>query len=245
MMKKISKSILIFIMTLAFTLGAKVQTYASISIDLGNDSGLDPTLQLFFLVILITLLPSILMMTTCFTRIIISLHFLRNAIGTQQMPPNQILIGIALFLTLFLMGPTFTEINENAIKPLSNNQIDQTEFLTLAMEPLRDFMFKQVDEEDMQLFLKYDNSTYESYEDIPNRVVIPAFILGELRKGFIIGFLIYIPFLVIDMVVSSILMAMGMMMLPPSMISLPFKILFFVLSGGWNLVIESVIGSFN
>ncbi len=244
-MKKISKSIFILIMTLAFTLGVRVNTYASISIDLGNDSGLDPTLQLFFLIILITLLPSILMMTTCFTRIIISMHFLRNAIGTQQMPPNQILVGIALFLTLFLMGPTFTEINETAIKPLSNNEINQTEFITLAMEPLREFMLKQVDEEDMALFLKYNNTTYESYSEIPNRVVIPAFILGELRKGFIIGFLIYIPFLVIDMVVSSILMAMGMMMLPPSMISLPFKILFFVLSGGWNLVIESVIGSFN
>ncbi|MFV0519770.1 MAG: flagellar type III secretion system pore protein FliP [Lachnospirales bacterium] len=244
-MKKICKSFLILLITIAFTLSMKINTYASISIDLGNDSGLDPTLQLLFLITLISLLPSILMMTTCFTRIIISMHFLRNAIGTQSMPPNQILIGIALFLTIFLMGPTFTEINETAIKPLSAGEITQTEFVELAMEPMREFMLKQVDEEDMALFLKYDNATYESYEEIPNRIVIPAFILGELRKGFIIGFLIYIPFLVIDMVVSSILMAMGMMMLPPSMISLPFKILFFILSGGWNLVIESVMGSFN
>ncbi|MFV0440914.1 MAG: flagellar type III secretion system pore protein FliP [Lachnospirales bacterium] len=244
--KKFNTFVFPIFLTVFFLLFKSVTVSASISIDLGTESSLDPTLQILFLTTLITLFPSILMMLTCFTRIIISMHFLRSALGTQQMPPNQILIGIALFLTIFLMGPTFTEINENAIKPLSSGEITQEEFLDEAMAPLREFMFRQIDNEDLYLFAQYDNSdeTYVSADDIPNRVVIPAFILGELKKGFIIGFLIYIPFLVIDMVVASILMAMGMMMLPPSLISLPFKIMFFVLSGGWNLVIESVIGSF-
>ncbi len=242
-MIKINKIKLLITMFLFVILPVK-SVFASISIDLNNDSGLDPTLQLLFLSTLIVLLPSILMMLTSFTRIILSMHFLRSALGTQQMPPNQVLVGIALFLTLFIMGPTITEINETAIKPFSNQEISQEEFIETAMEPLREFMFRQIDNEDLTLFLELNGETFETVDDIPNRVVIPAFVLGELKKGFLIGFLIFIPFLVIDMVVASILMAMGMMMLPPSMISLPFKILFFILSGGWNLVIESVIGTF-
>ncbi len=234
----------IFFLTSMFVFLYSKSVFASISVNLGNESGLDPTLQLLFLTTLIALLPSILMMLTSFTRIILSLHFLRSALGTQQMPPNQVLVGIALFLTLFLMGPTITEINETAIKPFSEQQISQEEFIETAMIPIREFMFRQIDNEDLTLFLELNGETFESVEDIPNRVVIPAFILGELKKGFIIGFLIYIPFLVIDMVVASILMAMGMMMLPPSIISLPFKILFFILAGGWNLTIESIMGTF-
>lgn len=233
------------LLTMVCTVMVQRPVFASISIDLGNtDDGLDPTLKLFFLITIITLLPSILMMMTTFTRIIISLSFLRSALGTQQMPPNQILIGIALFLTIFLMGGTFAEINENAIQPYSAGEISQEEFFTEAMDPIRGFMLRQVETDDVALFAKYDNATYESKEDIPNRILIPSFMLGELKKGFIIGFLIFIPFLVIDLVVSSILMAMGMMMLPPAMISLPFKILFFILAGGWNLLIEGVVGSF-
>ncbi len=238
---KFRKSLIyFFIFVFSFT----DNVFASISIDLNNDSSVDPTLQLLFLTTLIALLPSLLMMLSSFTRIILSLHFLRSALGTQQMPPNQVLVGIALFLTLFIMGPTISDINETAIKPYSNGELTQEEFVETAMIPIREFMFSQIDNEDLTLFLKVNGETYESVEEIPNRVVIPAFILGELKKGFIIGFVIYIPFLVIDMVVASILMAMGMMMLPPSMISLPFKILLFILAGGWNLVITGVIGTF-
>ncbi len=209
-----------------------------------GQSGVDPTLQILFLVTAISLLPAILMMLTCFTRIIISMHFLRSALGTQQMPPNQILIGIALFITIFLMGPTFTEINETAIIPYSEGQLTQGEFIETAMIPLRGFMLDQVSEQDVALFAKLDGQTYSSPEELPSRVLIPAFMLGELTKGFLIGFIIYIPFLVIDMVVASILMAMGMMMLPPAIISLPFKILFFIMVDGWELVLQNVIMSF-
>ncbi len=251
--KKINKKYVSMIMLLLFFVmfgnisdiyASTLYAPASISIDLGESSGVDPTLQILFLVTLITLLPSILMMLTCFTRIIISLHFLRSALGTQQMPPNQILIGIALFVTIFLMGPTFTEINQTAIIPYSEGQMSQTEFMEATMEPLREFMLAQVEERDVALFAKLDGQTYESNAEIPNRVLIPAFMLGELTKGFYIGFIIYIPFLVIDMVVASILMAMGMMMLPPAMISLPFKILFFIMVDGWSLLLQNVILSF-
>lgn len=229
--------------TLVDVHGATMFNPLTISVDLGQ-TGVDPTLQILFLVTLIALLPSILMMLTCFTRVIISLHFLRSALGTQQMPPNQILIGIALFVTIFLMGPTFSEINETAIIPYSEGQMSQQEFLETAMVPIREFMLTEVSDQDIALFANLDGQTYETIDDVPNRVLIPAFMLGELTKGFIIGFVIYIPFLVIDMVVASILMAMGMMMLPPAMISLPFKILFFVLVDGWSLLLENIIKSF-
>lgn len=204
------------------------------------------TLQLLFILTIITLAPSILLMMTCFTRIIISLHFLRSGLGTQQMPPNQILIGMALFLTFFLMGPELQRVNEEALKPLSEGTITQEVALKNAMEPFREFMLRQVDLADLGLFTDlaglgpYDNPS----EEIPNSVLIPSFILTELKNGFIIGFLIYVPFIVIDMVVASTLMAMGMMMLPPSMISLPFKILFFIMADGWSLVIGSLIKTF-
>ncbi len=246
--KKISKIVFLLFAVLNTTLidvhATTIATPLTITLDLGEQSGVDPTLQILFLVTIITLLPSILMMLTCFTRIIISLHFLRNALGTQQMPPNQILIGIALFLTIFLMGPTFSEINQTAIVPYSEGKLTQGEFIETAMEPLREFMLTQVSDNDVALFAKLDGGTYEVAEELPNRVLIPAFMLGELTKGFLIGFIIYIPFLVIDMVVASILMAMGMMMLPPAMISMPFKILFFIMVDGWGLLIQNVILSF-
>ncbi len=252
MMMKLYKNfskIMLFLMFVLNTSIVNVQASTiaaplTITLDLGEQSGVDPTLQILFLVVLITLLPSMLMILTCFTRIIISLHFLRSALGTQQMPPNQILIGIALFITIFLMGPTFSTINETAIVPYSEGKMTQGEFIETAMEPIREFMISQVAEQDVALFAKLDGDTYLSTEDVPSRVLIPAFMLGELSKGFLIGFIIYIPFLVIDMVVASILMAMGMMMLPPAMISMPFKILFFIMVDGWGLLLEGVIMSF-
>ena len=192
----------------------------------------------------ISLAPSILVMLTSFTRTIVVLHFTRAAIGTQTSPPNQVLIGLALFLTLFIMWPTFSQVYEKAIVPLDEGTIDQREAFQIGMEPIREFMFEQTQIKDLNLFIDMSGETYEEYTDVPNRVLIPSFILSELRTAFIIGFLIYIPFIVIDMVVSSVLMSMGMMMLPPTTISLPFKILLFVMADGWNLVIVNLVRSF-
>jgi flagellar biosynthetic protein FliP len=219
-----------------------------ITVDTSNDEGtLAGTLQMLLVITVISLAPSIVVMMTSFTRIIVVLHFLRTALGTQSTPPNNVLIGLALFLTLFIMSPTLERINEEAIQPLSNGEITQEEGLKACMEPLRDFMFSNMsDTKDINFFLdmaKIDD--VENLEDVPNSVLIPAFILSELRKAFIMGFLIYIPFIVIDMVVASTLMAMGMMMLPPTTISMPFKILLFVMADGWNLVIGQVVQSFH
>ncbi|WP_077367479.1 flagellar type III secretion system pore protein FliP [Anaerosalibacter sp. Marseille-P3206] len=203
------------------------------------------SLQILFLFTILTLAPSILIMMTSFTRIIIVLSFIRNALGLQQTPPNQVLIGIALFLTFFIMAPIGNQINTEAIQPYLNEEIDQKIAIDRAMEPIREFMFKQTRNKDLSLFMnvaKIDEAN--NLKDIPNRVIIPAFIISELKTAFQIGFVIYIPFLVIDMVVSSTLMSMGMMMLPPVIISLPFKILLFVLVDGWNLIAKSLILGF-
>ncbi|MDR2904144.1 MAG: flagellar type III secretion system pore protein FliP [Clostridiales bacterium] len=202
------------------------------------------SLQLLLVISIISLSPFILLMLTCFTRLIIALHFLRSALGTQQMPPNQILIGLALFLTFFVMSPTLSTINENAVKPFSEGRITQEEAIDAGLQPLRTFMIRQVEKKDVALFASLAGETYETPEEIPNTVLIPSFILGEVSKGFRFGFFIYMPFIVVDMVVSSTLMAMGMMMLPPAMISLPFKVLLFVMVDGWNLVIEYLIKTF-
>lgn len=216
----------------------------SISVGGSTDGGTSSSVQLIVLFTLLTLAPSLLIMLTSFTRIIISLSFLRSALGTQQMPPNQILIGIALFLTIFIMSPTFSEINQNAFTPYSEGIISEQEFLEEAMEPIRTFMLKQLKEKDLELFVNLSGQTYASPEEVPNYILIPSFILSEVTKGFIIGFLIYIPFIVIDMVVSSVLMAMGMMMLPPALISAPFKIILFIMIDGWDLVIGSILKTF-
>lgn len=209
------------------------------------------SLQILFILTIISLAPSILIMMTSFTRIIVVLHFLRSALGTQQTPPNQVLMGIALFLTLFIMSPTFSQINDQAIKPYNAGQISQRDAIDKAMRPMRDFMFRQVRNSDLNLFMgiaqmdPIENTEDVSIADqIPSRVLIPSFIISELKTGFMIGFLLYIPFIVIDMVVASTLMSMGMMMLPPVMISLPFKILLFVLVDGWNLVIGQLVQTF-
>lgn len=211
----------------------------------GNSANISSTLKILIFLTVIAIAPSLLVMVTSFTRIIIVLHFTRSALNTQTSPPNQVLVGLALFLTAFIMGPIFTQINDTAIKPFDKGQITQEKAIELGMEPLREFMYKQTQTKDIKLFLdiaKIDK--VESIKDIPTNILIPSFIISELRTAFIIGFLIYIPFIIIDMVVASTLMSMGMMMLPPTTISMPFKILLFVLADGWNLIIGSLVKTF-
>ena len=211
----------------------------SIGISAGDGSDMASVLQMLIVLTVISLAPSILIMLTSFTRIVIVLHFTRAAIGTQTVPPNQIIIGLSLFLTVFVMAPTFTE--------LSNNEMTAEEAFDEGIKPLRTFMLKQTSTKDLDTFLKiagYEEGSVKSEDDITLRVLIPSFIISELRIAFIIGFLIYLPFIVIDMVVSSTLMSMGMMMLPPTTISTPFKILLFVMADGWNLIIGNLMMTF-
>jgi len=210
-----------------------------------DEESLASTLQILLILTIITLAPSILIMVTSFTRIIIVLHFARSSLGTQTTPPNQVLIGLALFLTFFIMSPVFTQINEQAITPLSKGEISQEEAFEIGVKPIRTFMLEQTNVKDLRLFMDIAGmSKVDTVDEIPLTVIIPSFIISELRTAFIIGFLIYIPFIVIDMVVASTLMSMGMMMLPPTMISLPFKILLFIIADGWNLVIGEVVKTF-
>ncbi|KUO76114.1 MAG: flagellar biosynthesis protein flip [Clostridia bacterium BRH_c25] len=203
------------------------------------------SMQILFMLTILSLAPSLLIMLTSFTRIIIVLSFTRHAMGTQQMPPNQVLIGLALFLTFFVMSPVITEINETAFMPYTNGEISQEDAITKAAEPIRTFMFKYTREKDLALFLKLGQISQPlAKSDIPTSTLIPAFIISELKTAFEIGFFLYIPFLMIDMIVASTLMSMGMMMLPPIMISMPFKILLFVMVDGWNLIIRSLIMGF-
>ena len=211
----------------------------------GDNGGLSSTLRILITLTLIALAPTLIIMLTSFTRIIIVLHFTRNALNTQTAPSNQILIGLALFLTFFIMNPVITQINEEAIKPLDAGIITQEEALEKGLAPLRQFMYKQTQVKDVKLFMDIAGEEWtDDLDAIPNSVLIPSFIISELRTAFIIGFIIYIPFIVIDMVVSSVLMSMGMMMLPPTTISMPFKILLFVLADGWNLVIGNLVKTF-
>jgi len=219
---------------------------ASLQITLDEDNGsINGALRILIILTLISFLPAALIMLTSFTRIIIVMHFTRAALGTQTAPPNQVLIGIAIFLTIFIMGPIFTEINETAIKPLDEGLITTEEALEIGMEPLREFMYAQTQSKDVSVFMEISGNEWDGTpEGVPTSVLIPSFIVSELRTSFIIGFLIYIPFIVIDMVVASVLMSMGMMMLPPTTISMPFKILLFVLADGWNLVIVNLVKTF-
>jgi flagellar biosynthetic protein FliP len=203
-------------------------------------------LQILLLIGGLTLVPAMLFCVTGFTRILIVLGFIRSALGTNTAPPNQVLVGIAVFLTIFVMAPTFIEIKDVAIDPLSENRITQTQALERAQLPLREFMFEQTRDKDLALFVKLaDEPQPETRADVPTWVLIPAFIISELKTAFQIGFLIFLPFLVIDLVVATTLMSMGMVMLPPVFISLPFKILLFVLVDGWNLVTQSLVQSFS
>jgi flagellar biosynthetic protein FliP len=209
--------------------------------------GLSTAVQILILLSLLTVIPGALLAVTGFTRILIVLGFIRNAVGTPQSPPNQVLAGIALFLTFFVMAPTFKVINKTALQPMLRHEITQKEALDRAQEPLRTFMFKQTRTTDLALFVRLSGETTrpKTRADVPTYVLIPAFIITELKTAFEIGFLIFIPFLIIDMVVSATLMSMGMMMLPPILISLPFKILLFVLVDGWALTVRSLVTSFH
>lgn len=204
------------------------------------------SLQILLTLTVLSLAPSILIMMTSFTRIIVVLSFLRGALATQQMPPNQVLVGLALFLTFFTMSPYLDQVNKQALQPYIAGAIGQEEAIDTALKPMREFMFKQTRENDLALFVNLsETSRPNSQEDIPTSTLIPAFIISELKTAFQIGFLIYIPFIVIDMVVASTLMSMGMMMVPPVMISLPFKLLLFILVDGWHLIVRSLVISFN
>ncbi|MFH1147792.1 MAG: flagellar type III secretion system pore protein FliP [Pseudomonadota bacterium] len=202
-------------------------------------------IQVLLLLTVLSLAPAILLMMTSFTRLAVVFSFLKHAMGTQQVPPNQIVIGLSIFLTFFIMAPVWNQINEQALKPYMEDQITQDQALDQALVPIREFMFKQTREKDLSLFVsiaKMDRP--QTREDIPTTVLIPAFMISELKTAFQIGFILYIPFLIIDMVVASVLLSMGMMMLPPVMVSLPFKLLLFVLVDGWYLVVGSMVRSF-
>jgi flagellar biosynthetic protein FliP len=208
-------------------------------------SGGRDAVQLLLLVGAVTLIPALLFTVTGFTRILVVLGFIRTGLGTPTAPPNQVLVGIALFLTIFVMAPTFTAVKEDAIDPLTKNQISEAQAFERGQKPLREFMFKNTREKDLALFVKLGKLDQpKTRADVPTHVLIPAFVISELKTAFQIGFLIFLPFLVIDLVVSSTLMSMGMIMLPPVFISLPFKILLFVLVDGWNLVTRSLVESF-
>ncbi len=210
-----------------------------------NGEGLE-TVEIIIMLTMVALVPSILVLTTCFTRIIIVLSFLRNALGLQQTPPNQVLVGIAIFLSLFIMSPVIKEIDETAYTPYKENKITQEEFINKASVPLKSFMLKQTKTKDLNLFVDLsETKDVDDPQDLPMTVVIPSFVTSELKRAFTIGFLLYIPFLIIDMIVSSTLMSMGMIMLPPATIAMPFKLLLFVLVDGWELLFKTLAVSFN
>lgn len=220
------------------------------TIQLGMEDSNSPekvssAIQVLILLTVLTLAPSILIMTTSFSRIVIVLSFLRQAMGTQQTPPNQILVGLALFLTTFVMGPVWSEINEKALQPYLGEKLSQGEALQAAQIPIKRFMLRQTREKDLALFVNISGQKPATKEDAELRAVIPAFIISELKTAFQIGFMIYIPFLILDMVVASVLLSMGMMMLPPVLISLPFKLMLFVMVDGWYLTVGSLMKSFS
>ena len=233
---------------------AKAAT-VDVTLDTGDADGSSSALDLLFLLAILALIPSLLLVMTSFTRIIISLSFLRSAIGTQSSPPNQVLIGLALFLTIFIMFPTFTQIKEQAYDRYVSGEIGERDAITAAGRPLKEFMLKQVYNDDLDMFISLaedrdiaeidHTSIAEDLTELPLVVVIPSFITSEIKRAFLIGFLLYIPFLIIDIIVSSTLMSMGMVMLPPATIALPFKLMLFVLVDGWNLLIQSLIVGFH
>ena len=220
-----------------------------VNISLTNANKPDDVVSVVKILLILTILslaPSILIMMTSFTRIVIVFSFLRNALGTQQLPPNQVIVGLSLFLTYFIMAPTFENINTNALQPYLEESISREQAMANAEKPLREFMFKQTRPKDIELFYSLKTGKRpKNKSEVSTMVLIPAFMISELRTAFQIGFLIFIPFLVIDMVVSSVLMSMGMMMLPPVMISLPFKLMLFVLVDGWSLIVTALVKSYN
>jgi len=228
---------------------SKTLPLPKLSVEVGkatNPDDVSITLQILFLMTILSLAPAILILTTAFTRIAVVLQFLRQAMGTAQVPPSQVLIGLSLFLTFFVMAPTWTRVNDEALQPYLNKKLSLEQAVDKGIVPMRAFMMRQTREEDLALFVKLANGEKpQSRDDVPLHALVPAYALSELRIGFQIGFMLFIPFLVIDMVISSILLSMGMMMLPPVLISLPFKILLFILVDGWHLVVQSLLDSFH
>ncbi len=220
----------------------------SLQIGLGqadNPEQVSVLLQVVALLTVLSLAPAILILMTSFTRLVVAFSFLKHALGTQQVPPGQIIVGLALFLTVFIMMPVWQQVNNNALQPYLNEEISEAEAFEAAMHPVRQFMFKQTREKDLAMFVKTARIDKPNVpEDVPTSVLIPAFVVSELKTAFIIGFIVYVPFLIIDMVVASVLLSMGMMMLPPFMISLPFKLMLFVLVDGWHLIVGSLVRSF-
>ncbi|MBI4925543.1 MAG: flagellar type III secretion system pore protein FliP [Bdellovibrio sp.] len=232
-----------------YTPGTSGLTLPSLSLSFQHTTKPADIVSVLRIVILLTVLslaPAILIMMTSFTRIVVVLSFLRQALGTQQMPPNQVIVGLSLFLSLFIMAPTWKAINATAVEPYLNEKIDQKLAFQNAETPLREFMLKQTREKDLELFLSLSKEEKpQTSHDVSTYVLIPSFVISELKTAFQIGFMLYLPFLVLDMVVASVLMAMGMMMLPPVLISLPFKLLLFVLVDGWELIVGSLVKSFS
>jgi len=250
----VRKGVFVFILSLAiyivFVREAFAADFLFPSLHVGIEKGEDPgdisiLLQIVFLLTILSLAPAILILMTSFTRLAVTFSFLRQALGTRTTPSNQIIAGLALFLTFFIMMPVWQKINNNALQPYLNEDISQEVALKAAINPMRQFMFKQTREKDLALFVKMAKmGKPKNPADIPTSILIPAFVISELKTAFVIGFLLYVPFLVIDMVVASVLLSMGMMMLPPIMISLPFKLMLFVLMDGWHLIVGSLVKSF-
>jgi flagellar biosynthetic protein FliP len=217
--------------------------------DLTRRENFSAAMQIIVLLTVLSLAPAILLMMTSFTRIVIVMTLLRQALGAQQLPPNQVLIGLAMFMTFLIMGPTWQKVNDGALQPYMNGKISQSEALTAAQQPVRQFMIRQIvqahDEPDVDLFVQFAHQPQaNSFKQVGTMTLIPAFMLSELKTAFLLGFKVYLPFVIIDMVISSVLVSMGMMMLPPVLISLPFKLLLFVLVDGWHLITASLMGSF-
>ncbi|WP_374121376.1 flagellar type III secretion system pore protein FliP [Paenibacillus sp. LHD-117] len=241
----------VLLLSLLLQSQAFAEPLPDISINIGDNGGQGEqpgtsALSLLLIITVLSVAPAIMVLMTSFTRIVIVLGFVRTSLGTQQMPPNQVLIGLAMFLTFFIMAPTFGQVNEVALQPYMKGELTQTQAFEAAAVPMKKFMFSHTREKDLLLFMNYTQTEKpSSYEEIPLTVLIPAYAISELKTAFQMGFMIFIPFLVIDMIVASTLMAMGMMMLPPIMISLPFKLLLFVLVDGWYLIVKSLLLSFN
>jgi flagellar biosynthetic protein FliP len=235
---------------LLFMVTANCQAITLPTVQIGMADTNDPKqvsvlIEILLIFTVLSIAPAILLMTTCFIRLVVAFSFLRNALGTQQMPPSQLLIGLSLFLTIFIMTPVLKEMNETAVTPYMNQQMDLQQAFTQGIKPLRAFMFKQTREKDLALFLGIAKMQKPANKDeVPTTILVPSFVISELKTSFQIGFILFLPFLVIDMVVASVLLSMGMMMLPPVMVSLPFKLLLFVLVDGWYLIVGSLVKSF-
>lgn len=251
MIKKVTYFFLFFlaisaVLFLPEPLIAQSTSGSSISIDLSGEDELTSAIQIIILLTILTFGPAIIIMMTSFTRLVVVFFFLRSGLGTQQTPPNQVLIGLALFITIFIMMPTIEQINTDAYAPYINGELSQNEALEIANGHMKEFMVRQTRESDLIMFMDLGNiEPVNSVQELPLYVVVPAFVISELRIAFQIGFMIYLPFLVIDLVVASILLSVGIMFLPPVLVSLPFKILVFVISDGWKLLVESLVSSFS